>query len=154
MKQLKTSVLFLFMLMILLPLAEGQKPVPRDKALNVLLRTNRFIGHAHMAVSRGKVYTGNLGKAVRHQRYAKALFLKGNYLRAIQHSRKARLHALAAVKANKVKPTSDATITPEETAMMETVTDEELEAELTKENVAELKDEDLVKNNKLDLEVK
>jgi hypothetical protein len=153
MNSTKSNLLFFILLLLFLPLT-AQKPVPRDKALNVLLRTNRFIGHAHMAVSRGKVYTGNLGKAVKHQRYAKALFQKGNYLRAIQHSRRARLFALEAVKANKVKPTSDASVTPEETEMMGTITDQELDADLTKDNVVELKDEDLVKNNKLELDVK
>ncbi len=154
MNRIKTTVIFLLILFFSLQLVEAQKPIAREKALNVLLRTNRLMGHAHMAVKRGKVYTGDLGKGVRHQRYAKKLFMKGMYLRSIQHSRRARLLALAAIKANKVKPTSDATITPEETEMMGNVTDKELEDELATEMQGEIKDQDLINQNNLDLEVK
>jgi hypothetical protein len=154
MNRIKITAIFFFIIFLSLSIAEAQKPVPRDKALYVLLKTNRLIGHAHMSVKMGKVYTGNLGKAVRHERYAKKLFIEGNYLRSIQHSRRARLFALEAIKANKVKPTGDATITPEEADLMGTVTDKELEDELEKEMPGELKDEDLIKQNNLDLEVK
>lgn len=155
MNKLKTFIILIIALMLSMPIAEAQKPVAKDKARLVLLRTNRLIGHAHMSVKRGKVYTGNLGKAVRNQRYAKKLYLEGNYLRAIHYSRRARLFALDAIKANKVKPTSDATITPEENEMMGTVpSDQELDDELAKESPKEIKDEELVNNNNLELDVK
>jgi len=154
MNNFKTSVIFILLAFFSLSMANGQQPVAKDKAKNVLLKTNRLIGHAHMSVKRGKVYTGNLGKAVRHERYAKSLYEKGNYLRSIQHSRRARLLALEAIKANKVKPTSDANFTPEETELIGSApTDKELEDELTTEKVAEVKDEDLINSNNLNINV-
>jgi hypothetical protein len=155
MNRIKTIVIFLFILILSLPLTQAQKPVAKEKALNFLLKTNRLIGHAHMAVKRGKVYTGNLGKAVRHERYAKKLYAKGMYLQSIQHSRRARLLALEAIKVNKVKPTSDANITPEETELIGTApSDQELDDALAKEKIEEIKDEDLINSNNLDLGVK
>lgn len=155
MKKLSLSVALLLITLISLSAFATQPPaVERQKALNVLLRTNRVIGVAHMSVKRGKVYTGNLAKAVRHERYAKKLFNQGNYHRAIVHSRKARLFAVEAIKANKVKPTSDCTITPEEGQLAGTApSDQELEDEMAKEE-PEVKEEDLVNNNNLGLEVK
>jgi len=151
-----TSILFLLLFaIILLPVAEAQKPVARQVALNNLIKTNRAIGFAHMAVKRGKVYTGNLGKAVRNQRYAKKLFLAGKHLKAIHYSRRARVLALEAVKANKVKPNSDFNFTAEENeSAANTPTDQELEDELNKEMPGEIKDEELIQNNNLDLDVK
>jgi len=155
MKQLSISIFTLFLILISVSASKAQSPVAdRQKALNVLLRTNRVIGVAHMSVKRGKVYTGNLAKAVRHERYAKKLFNNVNYQRAIAHSRKARLHAVDAIKANKVKLTSDATITPEEDEVIGAIPgDQELEDEAAKE-IPELKEEDLVNNNNLDIDVK
>jgi hypothetical protein len=155
MKNTASLIFIIFFALLLYPKAEAQKQVPKDKALNVLLRTNRVLGHAHMSVKRGKVYTGDLAKAVRHQRYAKKLYNNGNYLKAIHHSRRARLLAIEAIKANKVKPTGDCSITPEENELMGTVpSDKDLEEELAKDGIPELKDEDLVNNNNLDIEVK
>ena len=66
-----------------------------------LMRTNMILSRARGAVEVGKVYTGDLVKAVHHQRYARVLFQKGEYLKAIHHSYRARLLAFAAIKANK-----------------------------------------------------
>ena len=154
MNKLHTISIFILLLLFMAPLAEAQAPV-RQQALNHMLKTNRLIGVAHMSVKRGKVYTGNLAKAVRNQRYAKKLFTNGNYLKAIQFSRRARLFALEAIKANKVKPTSDATLTPEEEKLAGTMpSDQAMNEELAKENVEEVKEEDLVNNNNLGVDVK
>ncbi|MBX9850618.1 MAG: hypothetical protein K2X86_02560 [Cytophagaceae bacterium] len=154
MNKLQTIAIFILLLLFVAPLAEAQVPA-RQQALNHMLKTNRLIGVAHMAVKRGKVYTGNLGKAVRNQRYAKKLFTNGNYLKAIQYSRRARLFAVEAIKANKVKPTSDATLSPEEEKLAGTMpSDQAMDEEMAKENVAGVKEEDLINSNNLDIDVK
>ena len=149
------SYSLLLLLACSITFAQAQKPVAKDKALNFLLKTNRLIGHAHMSVKMGKVYNGSLGNAVRHERYAKSLYLKGMYSQAIHHSKRARLLALDAIKSNKVKPTSDAIITAQETELLETVpSDQELDDALAAEKAEEIQDQEIIKNNKLDLEIK
>lgn len=155
MKNISLTVLSLLTLLVTYPLAEAQKPIAKEKALNVLMRTNRVIGFGHMAVKRGHVYTGDLAKAVRHERFAKKLYLEGMYHKAILHSRRARLLAMEAIKANRVKPTSDCSVTTEENEMMgNSVSDQDLDKELDDSKAPELKDEDLINNNNLDIDIK
>lgn len=156
MKHLNFRIIAILAFLLIQTSLFAQEPnVPKEKALNVLLRTNRVIGHAHRAVKMGKVYTGDLAKAVRHERLAKRLYLKGMYHKAIVHSKRARLLAIQAIKANNVKPTSDCSITPEEEKLVgQSPSDQDLDNELSKENVEDVKEQDLVNNNNLDLDVK
>lgn len=154
MKRFKTPLLFLFLVFFCISFTQAQDPVPKDKAKNVLLRTNRVIGFAHMSVKKGKIYTGNLGNAVKHERYAKKLYNEGNYLKAIHHSGRARKLAHEAIKANKVKPTAEVSLTPEEESLMGAApSDQELDDELNKEDAEALSDEKLISSNNLGLEI-
>src|SRR5688572_4647086 len=78
-------------------------PIDKVQANNILIRTNRVIGHAHMSIKKGGNLTGDFAKAVHHERVAKSLFKSGEYEKAIYHSRLARILATQAIKANKVK---------------------------------------------------
>ncbi len=66
-----------------------------------LHRTHRVIEFAKESVARGKVYTGDLTRAVYHQRYARDLFHEGKFRQAIHHSYRARELAIIAIRANK-----------------------------------------------------
>ncbi len=81
--------------------AKAGSPVLRIKSKRVVRRTAIVLIAAHNNLKQGKVYTGNFAKAVRHQRYARFLWRRGFYLRAIHQSRVARLFALSVIKANK-----------------------------------------------------
>lgn len=116
-------------------------------ARRVIRRTAIVIQHAQQKVKENKVYTGNLARAVAHQRYARRLYLQGRYLRAMHHSRRARQLAILAIKANKGTETDDMTYNKEDEDIMnsEPVSDKELDDELAKEMPNQSnKDEDFV----------
>ena len=73
----------------------------RMQTREFLRRTHRVIEFAKQSVAEGKVYTGDVTKAVYHQRYARELFKEGKFDRAIHHSWRARELAHAAIRANK-----------------------------------------------------
>ncbi|MCB0401425.1 MAG: hypothetical protein KDD41_05035 [Flavobacteriales bacterium] len=104
-------------------------------AYKAMKRTNKAIALAHGAVKKGKNYTGDLSKAIHHQRYAKHLLKNGKANRAILHTRVARKHAFLAIRAN--KSTYDRTLefNDEETKLIgESVGDDELEKEMKQQN--------------------
>ncbi|MGL5888528.1 MAG: hypothetical protein ACRC3B_01505 [Bacteroidia bacterium] len=116
-------------------------------ARRVIRRTAIVIVSAQKKVKENKVYTGNLARAVAHQRYARKLYLQGRYLRAMHHSRRARQLAILAIKANKGTETADMTYNKEDEEIMnaEPVSDKELSDELDKEMPNQpTKDEDFV----------
>lgn len=76
-------------------------PVIRVKSKRVLRRTAVVMLAAHADLKRGKVYTGDFARAVRHQRYAVFLWRRGFYARSIHHSRRARMLAINVIQANK-----------------------------------------------------
>ena len=128
-------------------------PVDRMQANNILIRTNRVIGHAHMSVKKGGNYTGDLAKAVRHERTAKAYFKQGEFEKAIYHSRLARIQASDAIKANKIKLPMDASFSPAELQLFSDLpTNEALEQEAAYQNIQASSDKDLMTGN-LDLEL-
>ncbi|MCE3008172.1 MAG: hypothetical protein LW884_07505 [Bacteroidetes bacterium] len=85
----------------------NRTPTLRDDSRQALRRTNRAIRHAQLAVKSGKNYTGHLGRAVRHQRYARALHVQGRYRAAIHHARYARRLARIAIVNNKQSVPAD-----------------------------------------------
>lgn len=70
-------------------------------AQKVLKRTHFVIVKAKTAVAKNKNYTGDLSKAVAHQKQAKKMFAMKNPHRAIQHSKAARMYAFKSLQANK-----------------------------------------------------
>ncbi|MGE0560510.1 MAG: hypothetical protein AB7O47_01720 [Flavobacteriales bacterium] len=70
-------------------------------AQKVLKRTHYVIVKAKIAVAKNKNYTGDLAKAVAHQKQAKKMFAMKNPHRAILHSKQARMYAFKSLQANK-----------------------------------------------------
>ncbi len=119
----------------------GQR-TPRQKAAarkadkiharRVIRRTAYVILHAQKKVKENKNYTGDLARAVAHQRYARKLYFQGKFLRAMHQSRRARHFAILAIQANKGTETADMKLDPEDEAVMNDTpaNDAELDKEL------------------------
>lgn len=133
------------------PPAGPAKVNNKIKAKRCIRRTAAVIVKAHKQVKENKVYTGNLAKAVRHQRYAKHLYKKGNYVRAIHQSRMARRMAFLAIKANKGTVDKKDDFDKEDNVKDDkTPGDEELTKELPPDNVT---DEDLINAELSDIDL-
>lgn len=109
----------------------AHRKIDNVRALRVIRRTNRAIRHAQKMVSINKVYTGDLSKAVHHQRYAKLLLRRGRSHRAMLHSRIARQFAFKSIKNNKGVVDDELNFTNEENEIFgDNIQNEELEKEL------------------------
>ena len=147
MKTLKTwLLLFVIASFAIGSLEASAQPAMRKRAHHAIRRTAIVIQAAYKNVKEGKVYTGDLARSIAHQHYARVLFRNGFYPRAIHHTRRARMLALIAIKANKGVEISEGTLTPEEEELLKnSPSDEELEKELLKEMPKEkMKDEDVI----------
>ncbi len=83
-------------------IAEKQNAnVSNVDASKVLNKTNQAITAAFTTVKDKKVYTGDLSKAVHHQKIAKKLMSENKNFRAIHHSRMARTLAFRSLRLNK-----------------------------------------------------
>lgn len=107
-------------------------PALRIKSKRVVRRTAIVLFAAQNSLKQGKVYTGNFAKAVRHQRYARFLWRRGFYLRAIHQSRVARLFALSVIKANKGVAQASYNFDNEENGLMKNAPSEtQMETEMS-----------------------
>ena len=88
-------------LIMMIGLSSFAQPGQRIAAKKCIRRTTVVMMHAHKKLKENKVYTGNMAKSVRHQRYARFLFRQGKFLRAIHQSRRARQLAFFVIQANK-----------------------------------------------------
>ena len=116
-------------------------------ARRVIRKTAFVILAAQKQVKQGKVYTGDLARAVAHQRLARKLYFRGEFLRAMHQSRRARLLAIAAIKANKGTETSDMSLEKEDDQVMNDspVDDATLDKQLDQESPGySTSDEDFV----------
>lgn len=136
MKTFKT-LLFLFAFSLVMPAPAEASPahmppqVKKHQAKRIIRKTAVVILVAHKKVNEGKVYTGNLARAVSHQKFALHLYREGKYFRAIHHSRRARMLALAAIKANKGAETADMKYSQDDEALFKAgPKDDELDKEL------------------------
>lgn len=93
--------LLLSALMILISSFSLAQPRKRMHAHRAIRKTAVVLIYAHKQVKENKNYTGNLARAVRHQRYARFLFHQGKYARAMHHARRARQLGFLAINANK-----------------------------------------------------
>ena len=142
--------LSLIVFILLAFIFQSQSPVQPDplKTKNMLLKTNRLLGMTHMAVKNGKTYTGDFGKGVQYERYAKKLYLAKEYKKAAQYAYRAREFANASLIANKAKPTSDGTFTTEEKMIVSPLPEiAEMDKELTEQGIALPTDQDLLPGN-------
>lgn len=165
MKSLKNLLLLLAVVAFTLPAAaqrkkvvvvspDGHPKVEKHHARKVLHRSAVVIFHAHKLVKQNKNYTGDLARAIAHQRFAKKLYAQGKYHRAIHQSRMARLYAIKAIKANKGTEIEECKMTPEEQELFKNgPSDDELIKEMSNQNPgAKYVDEDnLISEPDIDL---
>src|ERR1051326_7502922 len=110
-----------------------RKPIGEKMAAHrVLVKSAFVIHHAYKKVKENKVYTGNLAKAIAHQKYARKLYREGKYLRAMHQSRRARWFAALASEANKGTVSEDMKFSKEDEEKMSknAQSDEELDKEV------------------------
>lgn len=165
MKNIALKIVTLFLLINSTALFSQRPPVrPRMAAREIVItkihahrvirRTAGVINIAYIKVKENKNYTGDLARAVAHQRFARKLYRRGMYLRAIHHSRVGRIYAIKAIKANKGADSNDYSFTAEEEELMKNPpSDQALMDELTKDDPAQsnLKDQNVdVKDIDLD----
>lgn len=125
----KITVLFILLLSVFFVGAQAQPP--KAKVKTYLNRTNAVIHHAKNVVKTGKVYTGDLVKAVEHQKFAKKMFLAGDLKKAMNHSHRARMFAHKAIAANKGKlPEKMKSNKNEQALEKEVVDNDELDADV------------------------
>lgn len=141
----------LLALMLLFGVTAQAQPGQRIAAKKCIRRTTVVMMHAHKLLKENKVYTGNMVKSVRHQRYARFLFRKGKFLRAIHQSRRARQLAFLVITANKGTAEKDWALTAEENPAG-APTDAELEKELPADT-ENLSDEKLATTDLKDIDV-
>lgn len=151
MKNIKLIIAFFLLLGFSENMFSIVQPGQRIAARKCIRRTAVVLVHANNKLKENKVYTGNMARAVRHQRYARFLFRQGKFLRAIHQSRRARQLAFLVIQANKGNVNKDWELTQEEKPA-NGPSDAELEKELpadtenlTDEKIAssDLKDVDL-----------
>lgn len=142
-----SRILTILMLLLGLGISENASAqrgprTPRQKAAihhadkvharRVIRRTAYVILAAQKKVKENKNYTGDLARAIAHQRYARKLYFQGKFLRAMHQSRRARYFAILAIQANKGTETADMKNNPEDETVMNDspVSDADLDKEL------------------------
>lgn len=120
--------------------------IKKEQAKRVIRRTAVTILVAHKKVKEGHVYTGNLAKAIAHQKFARKLYRDGKYFRAIHQSRRAKFLAIQAIKANKGVESAEMRYSKDDDeATKGGPSDDELDKELEKEMPGQtMKDEDVI----------
>ena len=138
--------LFLLLLPVFVAFAPAGPIVKKEQARRVIRRTAVVILIAHKKVKEEKIYTGNLARAISHQKFAITLYRRGEYFRAIHHSRRARALSILAIKANKGAETAEMKFEKDDDVAMKTAPkDEDLDKSVAKEMPAEpVKDEEVV----------
>ena len=118
----------------------------RSAAYRFINRTNKIIRHAGRVVKRHKNFTGDLAKSIEHQKYAKKLYLSGEYKRSIFHSQRARNLARIAIKVNKGKMDNSMDLLNDEVNLIAGIPSDDVldkEANIGKMKGNELKDQDI-----------
>lgn len=129
------------------PKKTAVRKADKMRAKRVIRRTAIVIRHAQNLVRENKNYTGDLARAIAHQRYARKLYFEGKYLRAMHQSRRARQLAVLSIQANKgTEPAGAANEKEDEDIMnQEKVSDADLDTELEQNSPGySTKDEDFV----------
>jgi hypothetical protein len=136
-------------------MAGGNVNNKQDRARMFLKRTVVVIIEAKKKVDENKVYTGNLAKAVNHQKFARRLFKEGRYGQAVQHSRRARHLAILAIRANRgVEPGEDAKDLQVNEGPGRGPSDADLDKAVAQQMSAETTRDDAVAVNLQDLDIK
>jgi hypothetical protein len=86
-------------------------------ARDMIKRTAFVIRVARRDVNEHRVYTGDLARAIAHQKFAKSLFYDGEYLKAMYQTKWARHLAAKAIIANRGEVPPQANLTSEELSL-------------------------------------
>lgn len=134
---------------------EQQSQINSIDLLESMNRTNNAIDKAYQSVQKNKVYSGNLAKAVYHQKLAKKYLKENNNYRALHHTRVARFQAFMSIRANKEFTENEWDYTQKEQEMFgKGIPNDELTTELNKTYSTEnLKDETISEEDLKDIEV-
>ena len=153
MMKTKALIITLFIILAGFFQTEAATAVEKARAKAVLVKTNTALGVTHMTIKRTRKFSGKLGLAVKHERYAKKLYEAGNYDKAVLHSLFARKIATEAMGENGAKTNTLFTYSPEEKGFLaNSPSDEDLKKEALADDPKEIKDEDLMNGN-LGLEI-
>jgi hypothetical protein len=126
----------------------------KAKAKAVITKTNNAIGIAHMTIKRTKKYTGKLGQAVKHERFAIKQYKAGNYDKSTYHAFYARKLADEIMKENNAKTNTLFLFSPDEqTLLSSSPSNDELIKEANTDDPTEIKDESLMGNGTMGLEI-
>lgn len=127
----------------------------QNKAIKVLKRTNHVIVDAKKAVNKYKVYSGDLSRALHHQKLAKKLMNHNKVNQSMQHSRIAREYAFKSIKVNKGTINKEYEFTQEEKNFMgKNTPNDELDADLKSQTPsADYKDENVTDKDMTELDV-
>jgi hypothetical protein len=137
-------IIFLFSIMVNAAFISAP-PITQVKAKNFILRTNKVMANAQTALQKEKVYSGDYALALRHAVQAKKMYVRKNYMRALQHSSRARLLALKVIRANSGVTPPEASFTAEERADRQAIpTDRELDDNISLDGQHTKKDQDVV----------
>jgi len=154
----RRSMVYLVASMVLLTLSGSVFAGPdedRVAARYMIKRTARVIRVAHRQVNEHKVYTGDLSKAVAHQKFARQLFQNAEYTRAMNQTKVARRFAVRAITANKGVVPQEGNFTSGELSMTKNgPSDEQLSRELHAAMPAEPMQDDAVIKLGADIDVK
>lgn len=143
--KLKVSIISSVLAMLFVFQLVHATPKERIKARSVIQKTIKVILHARQIVKKNQVYTGDLAKAVKHQKYSRILFKEGKFQRAAFQSLRARHFARLAIQANKGKEIIEMKNSAEEEKLENKPADQELDLEVTQNMPADTqKDEDVI----------
>ena len=121
------------------------------RAKKIIRRTAIVLIAARKQVIQNKNFTGDLARAVRHQHYARLLYMSGKYARAIHQSRRARQLAFITITSNKGTINKEWELGPDENADDGSKTaDAELDKELPDDKVT---DQDLINSELTDIDL-
>ncbi len=140
--------------------AHGKPGVAKKKfadkthARKAIRKTAIVIRNAQLKVKANKNYTGDLSRAIAHQRFARKMYIKGMYVKALRHTRAARIFARKAIKANKGSDIAEANFTPEEEELMkDSPSDQELMDEIVREEAKPVIDDSKFANEASDIDL-
>ncbi len=151
--KIKLLITTLFLFLTYLVSITDATAVDKVRAKAILIKTNNAIGITHMTVKRTRKFSGKLGLAVKHERFAKKLYEAGNFDKAVQHSLFARKCATEAMQENSAKTNTLFILSTEEkTILAGSASDDDLKKEANADNSTDIKDEELMNGN-LNLEI-
>ncbi len=123
------------------------------KAKAVIIKTNNALGIAHMTLKKTRKFTGKLGRAIKHERFAIKQYKAGDFDKSIYHSFYARKLAAEIMQENNAKTNTLFLFAADETTLKaSSPSDEDLTKEANADDPTEIKDEDLMVNGTLGLE--